>query len=255
MSNQRRANNQRRIDPEVVKASRMRLLGRLARAFTLAGLIGATLFTGWWLNGVMTVENWKIEGDAQLKQAIAEQLEAMENRDFMSTRPDMLSEAWMKRQPDLASVQITRVLPDSLHIRAVARVPAALWQDEKNELQLFDDEGNAYRTLRRGESPDLPLLRVSREQLKPAHQLLELLRSQDTGAIPVLSEIRAGNRYWQIYFSKGVTWKLPFGDERGSIAQLSTLIKQPRWSNRNWKIDARQQARWFIRPAKYGGVI
>ena len=247
--------NHRRIAPEVVKANRMRVVGRVSKAFALVALTATTLFTGWWLNGAMTVVNWQIEGETALKQAIAEQLEAMEVRDFMHTRPDQLRESWMKSMPDMAAVQITRQLPDSLKIKAVARVPVALWQDEKSQLHLFDNRGNAYRTLRRGESPDLPLLRVSREQLGEVYRLLELLRSQDVVTASALSEIRAGSRFWQIYFSKGVAWKLPFGQEQSSIAQLSTILKQPRWRNRNWQIDARLQTRWFIRPAKYGGVI
>ena len=247
--------NHRRADPEVVKAKRMRTAGRLGKMFALTALIGTTLFTGWWLNGVMTVAKWQIEGDADLKLAIAEQLEAMPKRDFINTRPDALGVLWMQRLPDMDSVQISRVLPDALHIRAVARVPAALWQDEKSQLQLFDDKGNAYRALQRGESPDLPLLRVAREQLPQTHALLQLLRRQDMINISALSEIKAANRYWQIYFSKGVTWKIPFGQEQSAMTQLSTLLKQPRWSNRYWQIDARLQTRWFIRPAKYGGVI
>lgn len=247
--------NHRRIDPEVVKARRMRTAGRLGKMFALIALIGSTLFAGWWLNGAMSVAKWQIEGDSQLKVAIDEQLQAMDKRDFVSTRPEALGELWMQRLPDMDSVQISRVLPDALHIRAVARVPAALWQDEKSQLQLFDNKGNAYRVLHRGESPDLPLLRVSRAQLPQAHQLLELLRRQDITDIAELSEIRAASRYWQIYFSKGVTWKLPFGQEQSAMAQLSDLLKQPRWSNRYWQIDARLQTRWFVRPAKYGGVI
>lgn len=247
--------NHRRIDPEVIKAKRMRHVARIGKVFAIAALAGSTVFAAWWLNSAMTVTHWQIEGDVQLKHAIEDQLQTMENRDFLHTRPDILGAAWMKQMPDMDSVQISRLLPDSLKIRAVARVPAALWQDEKSALQLFDNKGNVYRSLHRGESPDLPLLRVSRDQLAEAHQLLNLLQNQDVMSISSLSEIRAGSRYWQIYFSKGVTWKLPFGQERESIAQLSTLLKQPRWSKRNWQIDARLQTRWFIRPAKYGGVI
>lgn len=247
--------NHRRADPNVVKAKRMRRVSHLGKMIALVALIGATLFGGWWLNGAMAVATWQIEGDAALKLALVEQLEAMPKRDFINTRPDALAEIWMQRLPDMDSVQISRVLPDALHIRAVARVPAALWLDEKSQLQLFDDKGNAYRLLQRGESPDLPLLRVAREQLPQAHALLQLLHRQDLINIAALSEIRAANRYWQIYFSKGVAWKIPFGQEQDAMTQLSSLLKQPRWSNRNWRVDARLQTRWFIRPAKYGGVI
>lgn len=247
--------NQRRVDPELVKARRKQLLAAVGKGAALLGLVGCTLLGGWWLNGAMSVTHWKIEGEPQLRQAIADSLEAMENRDFLHTRPDLLSEAWMQKAPDLAAVEITRVLPDALHIRAIARVPVALWQDEKNELQLLDDRGNAYRALHRGESPDLPLLRVARDQLPAARQLLVELGGQELLSLSQLSEVRAASGYWQLYFSKGVAWKLAFGEERSSIARLSALLKQPRWRNRNWQVDARLQSRWYIRPAKYGGVI
>lgn len=247
--------NQRRTDPGVVKAQRMRRLAAVGKLIMLVALVAGTGFSGWWMNRAMTVERWQIEGDTALKQAIDRQLSAMKNRDFLSTRPEQLRQTWMQQMPDMASVQITRKLPDALQIRVVARVPAALWQDEKNRLQLFDDQGNLYRPLRRGESPDLPLLRVSRDQLADAYKLLGMLNHQDVISVAALSEIKASSRSWQIYFSKGVTWKLPFGAEQAAITELSGLLKQPRWSNRNWRIDARLQTRWFIRPAKYGGVI
>ena len=247
--------NQRRTDPNVLKAKRMQRIASIGKLFMLLALVGGTLFSGWWMNRAMSVEKWQIEGDAQLKRAIDERLQEMKNRDFLSTRPETLRQIWMQQLPDMASVQITRQLPDTLQIRLLARVPAALWQDEKGQLQLFDDQGNVYRTLRRGESPDLPLLRITRDQLPGAYQLLAVLNNQNVVNVANLSEIRASSRSWQIYFSKGVIWKLPVGDEQAAVTKLAGLLTQPRWSNRNWRVDARLQTRWFIRPAKYGGVI
>lgn len=248
-------NNQRRIDPVVVKEGRKRTIGQVGKLFAIGLLCMVTMTAGWWMNQRMTVNSWQIEADAALKEAINSQLNAMPNRDFLHTRLDQLDEQWMQAIPDMARIEIARILPDRLYIRAEARVPAAMWQDAQNRVHLFDDQGHAYRMLQSGESPDLPLLRVREEQLAAAHQLMQLLLQADSKRLAELSEVRAGSRNWQLYFSKGTTWKLPFGEEAAAIARISTLMNKPRWRNRHWQVDARLQTRWFIRPAKHGGVI
>jgi len=248
-------NNQRRTDPAKLSAKRLLTLKRVGQFSTGILVVAAILGTGWWMNERMSVTDWQIEGDAALQQAISDKLEAMPVKDFISTRPDKLSAQWLEAMPDLARVDVSRVLPNSLHIRVYARVPVALWQNEKSQLFLFDGDGNAYRQLNKGESPDLPLLRVAEAQMAATHRLLQLLQQQGVQEMNSLSEVRAGSSYWQVYFSKGVTWTLPFGAESTAIKQLANLLKQPRWSNRNWRVDARSSDRWFIRPAKHGGVI
>jgi len=99
------------------------------------------------------------------------------------------------------------------------------------------------------------LLRVARDQLAHTHRLMQLIRAQQIVAPQLLSEIQMGDGYWKVYFSKGVAWKLPFGEEQVAITRISKLMKQPRWANRGWRIDARMESRWFIRPARHGGVI
>jgi len=247
--------NQRRSDPAVKKASRVLRFKHIGQVSAVVVILAAGLLTGWWLNERMSVTQWSIEGDAILKQAISEKLERMPVKDFISTRPDMLSQQWLQALPDMAQVQVSRVLPNSLNVRIHARVPVALWQNEKSQLFLFDEQGQVYRPLKKGESPDLPLLRIGEEYLASAGQLLLTLQAQQVVGLDQLSEIRAGSSYWQIYFSKGVTWTLPFGKEEAAIKQLASLLEKPRWSNRSWRVDARSSDRWFIRPARHGGVI
>ncbi|OIO73869.1 MAG: hypothetical protein AUJ57_03595 [Zetaproteobacteria bacterium CG1_02_53_45] len=248
-------NNQRRTDPALQKAGRMQLMKHVGKLVALVVLVGATGTGGWWMNQRMSVTQWQIEGEPALKQAISDRLEAMPVKDYINTRPDKLSEQWLQEMPDLARVDVSRVLPDTLHVRTYARVPVALWQNDKSQLYLFDENGIAYRILKKGESPDLPLLRIAQEHMNDAHRLLQMLQQQDVLDMDSLSEVRAGSTYWQVYFSKGVTWTLPFGEEKAAIKQLASLLKQPRWSNRNWQVDARSSDRWFVRPARHGGVI
>jgi len=247
--------NQRRSDPVEQKDARHRSLKRIARVMIFAMSVAVILTSAVWLNQKWTVMHWDITADAPIKMAIEAQLKTMQSRDFLSTRPDLLRQQWLQRIPDLAAVRITRILPDRLQIQADARVPAALWQDEQSRLHLFDAQGHAYRLLRKGESPDLPLLRMPAARLADAQNMLLALSRYDAAALSSLSEIRAANRHWQIYFNRGITWLIPQSNEETTIDHITSLLKQPRWKNRHWRVDARLSSRWFIRPAGHGGVI
>jgi len=247
--------NQRRIDPAIQKEARRRSLKRIGRVL-MFGLIVSVMATSMiWLNQKWSVTSWQIQADASLKRAIELQLHAMSNRDFLNTRPDLLRELWLQRIPDLADVRITRILPGKLLIQADPRVPVALWQDGQSRLHLVDRHGHIYRLLRKGESPDLPLLRIPEEQLEAARHMLVALAQHDVQKLSALSEIRVASRHWQIYFSRGVTWLIPQGNEASMIKRIESLLQQPRWRNRYWRVDARLASRWYIRPAGHGGVI
>jgi len=247
--------NQHRIDPAVQKEARRRSLKRIGRILVFGMLVSVMATSAIWLNQKWSIGSWEIRADAPLKTAIKAQLEAMPNRDFLSTRPDFLRELWLQRIPDLADVHITRILPDKLRIQADARVPVALWQDGQSRLHLFDRHGNVYRLLKKGESPDLPLLRIPEEQLGAARKMMVALARHDVQKLSELSEIRAGSRHWQIYFSRGATWLIPQGNEGSMMKRINSLLNQSRWRNRYWRVDARLASRWFIRPAGHGGVI
>jgi len=247
--------NQRRIKPEEIQAARFKFRRRLAGVFLSSIVLSATLFGGWWLNESMSVRQWKIDASPSLKQAIKKQLEAMPSHDFLHTQPFLLRQQWLAAIPDMAEVQVSRILPDSLHIQAQPRVPMALWQDENNVIYLLDSYAVAYRPLRKGESPDLPLLRLDRAKLASAFSLLLSLQQFDTAKMTDLSEIRISAQNWQVYFSRGESWLLPQGKENSVIRRLTRILKEPRWQYRSWRIDARAQSRWFIRPAKHGGII
>jgi len=246
--------NQRRTDPAIQRAARQRSLKRIGKAMVFVMTVAVTATSAIWLNQKWSIAHWDIKAEAPIRIAIEAQLKHMASRDFLSTRPDLLRQLWLNRIPDLAAVRITRILPDRLRIQADARVPIALWQDEQSHLRLFDAKG-PYRLLRKGESPDLPLLRMPETQLTAAHMMLTTLAREDRARFSDLSEIRAGNGHWQIYFSGGVSWLIPKSQEGAEIHHITSLLKQPRWKGRHWRVDARLASRWFIRSAGHGGVI
>ncbi len=247
--------NQRRVKPEEIQAARSKVKKRLARMFIFSVVSLSALSAGWWLNESMSVRQWEIDADPILKQAINAQMEAMPSNDFLHTQPFLLRQQWLARIPDMADVQVSRILPDSLHIKAQLRVPMALWQDENNDIHLLDDHAVAYRLLRKGESPDLPLLRINSDNRASAFRLLLSLQQHVAAKMAVLSEIRTSGESWKINFSRGESWLLPQGEEVSVIRRLASILKEPRWQHRNWRIDARVQSRWFIRPVRHGGII
>jgi len=247
--------NQHRTDPAVKRAEQRRMLARIARILVTVLLFAGVVGGGWWLNRTLTVSEWTVTAPEPIKQAIESRLQAMNNRDFLHTRPAALREQWLIEIPDMEDVQIVRHLPHAMQITALARKPAALWQDEQNRLHLFDSRGNAYRLLGKDESPDLPLLRVREEQLPAMHRLLQALAGQQVHKLSDLSEIHAGSGDWKLYFSRGSAWILWQRDASGTIKSVALLLSQPRWRQGQWTVDTRIPSRWFIRPAGHGGII
>jgi len=272
--------NQRRVNPESKKQSQQLNFKRIGRILMFSMMLALTASAAVWLNDKWSTKHWDITANADIKAAIEAQLAAMPNKDFISMRPDALRQQWLANIADLQAVHITRILPDHMRIQAVARVPAALWQDEQGQLHLFDERGVAYRLLKQGESPDLPLLRVNEDQLLQVKQMLDAIarlhenkhdqhrlvgnglvgnkqgnNKAGNNMLAGLSEIRASNQFWQIYFSRGVSWLIPQSNEVNVINHINHFMQQPRWRNRHWRIDARLQSRWFVRPAGHGEVI
>jgi len=247
--------NQRRTDPAIQKEAQRRSLKRMGRVLMFAVVIAVIGGGAAWLNQKWSVRHWEIKAETPIRVAIESQMKNMPSRDFLSTRPELLRRQWLQHIPDLAAVSITRILPGRLQIQADARVPVALWQDEQSRLHLFDATGHVYRLLRRGESPDLPLLRVPASQLSDVQKILETLAQNDASPLSALSEIRASGGDWQIYFNRGVSWMIPQSNAGAVIDRIILFLKQPRWRHRYWRVDARLASRWFIRPVGHGGVI
>jgi len=248
--------NQHRIDPAKKQAEQSMLLARIGRIVMAVLLLAGFSGGAWWLNRTLVVSEWTVTAPEPIKQAIESRLQAMQVRDFLHTRPGALREQWLGEIPDMDDVQIVRQLPHAMRITAVARTPAALWQDEQNRLHLFDSNGHVYRMLAKDESPDLPLLRVREEQLPAMHRLLQALLAQQVHTLSELSEIHAGSNDWKLYFSRGAAWLLPqHADEKITIDAMVSLLSQPRWRQGQWSVDTRIESRWFIRPAGHGGII
>ncbi|MDQ7012038.1 MAG: hypothetical protein Q9M29_09475, partial [Mariprofundaceae bacterium] len=96
------------------------------------------------------------------------------------------------------------------------------------------------------------------QQLASASALLAELRDLDGDRYVHISELASTHDGWKLYFERGQYWLIPRSSTevmKQRIRSLVALLKQPRWRSKKWRIDARMNTRWFIRPAKQEGVI
>ena len=205
----------------------------------------------WKLNTQCHLAYWDIEAAPHIKTQIQAYLEQQKNLDYWHTRAAVLQAGLIAHIPDIQRVQVSRILPDGLWVRAIARRPMALWKDtQARQVKLVDEKGVAYRPLGRGEMVDLPVLRVSRNELGQAIHLLLALHTYAEYKLPHLSEVMTTDKGWRLNFSQGEQWHIASTDVEKQIAQVINILASPRWAKGRWRIDARIPERWFIRPAR-----
>lgn len=249
-----RVNRKRRAARKVRMKNIARRMGHLGLGIGAMALLAGG---GWWLNQALSVRIWSVRGvPEQLETAIDQTLTAMQPLDFVHARPARLRRLLLARLPDLADANIARRLPDRLDITASKRIPVAVWQSGGGRIFLVDGRAAPYRKLRKGEHPDLPLLRMSEPDLKEAVRLLLTLKQQNSEGYAHLSEWISEGRAWRLNFERGQSWLLPHNNDAGQrLTGLFALMQKKRWHGGDWRIDARLSGRWFVRKSKPGGVI
>lgn len=252
--------NTRRPDMAVVRQHRRVVFHRF---FQTAGFMLAlgTVTAGVLLfNASFHISSWNIatgaNAPATLKQQIDQAMQSIGGDDFWSTRPSAVREHLLASVPDLENVEISRTLTGLLDIRAISRRPIGLWQKGNQGIWLVDSHGNAYRPLAQGETADLPLLRLSGGDVQDAAALLQRMQQSQPQFHALLSELGSDGRSWKIDFNRGQQWILSRNrDALFAINRIGKLLDQRRWRNGHWRVDARIDTRWFIRPARQEGVI
>ncbi|RMH60493.1 MAG: hypothetical protein D6678_05670 [Zetaproteobacteria bacterium] len=218
--------------------------------------VGALLAGGWWLNGALEVQVWQVEGDASVRamtEAAMQRLLGGRN-DLWHTWPSRVRSALLAEVPDLADAQVSRRLDGVLRVRAIARKPVVLWSRD-DAVWLVDGQGTPYRPLRKGEWPDLPLLRMDQDQLTHAIGLLAAIQRLMASRMARISEVHHLPHGWKLILSHGEMWLLPEQDWRDRLPRLAEVLRQPRWRQRYFRIDARDDRRWYLRLARQQGVI
>ncbi|MDQ6975027.1 MAG: hypothetical protein Q9M22_00520 [Mariprofundaceae bacterium] len=225
-------------------------------AAIVVALTGLFIAVGWVLGQRFEAVQWRIDAPTLLQQKIEQAMNDMARRGLWDARPAAIRRELIQRVPDIDHVEVARTLPGSLHVKATARQVIALWKAPDERLMLVDQHGTAFRPIVRGEGVDYPLLRVDATRLKAASDLLLVMRNIKSPWLLALSEVVADLGGWRLNLSAGQRWLIPFGDKSIQyVSRITLLLRQPRWHTGIWRIDARQENRWFIRPAKNQGVI
>ena len=208
-------------------------------------------FGVWELNKSLSVSYWDIDADAHLKTQIESYLAEKKGAPFWQTRASVLRDELVAQIPDIQHIKVSRILPDGLLVQAQARIPMALWKGEQaKQVMLIDEKGVPYRALKRGETLDLPFLRVHQDDLKNSTQMLLALNKYDVRKLLNLSELIVSEQGWRLNFAKGEQWQVKSTNIDYHVTQIMNILDMPRWSKGHWRIDARIPERWFIRPAK-----
>ena len=174
--------------------------------------------------------------------------------DFVHTFPPLMRRRLLAAIPELADVRISRSMRGTLEITAVPRRAVANWVGPEGHMLLIDADGTAYPGTERV-APILPMLRVPEAELAKAGALLAHLAGLSPERFAQLSEMVALDGAWKLYFDRGESWVIPQHGAIRRVDRLYALMSEPRWHKDAWRVDARMDDRWFIRPAHSKEVI
>lgn len=151
--------------------------------------------------------------------------------------------------PRIKYAEVTRVLPDQLHIRIVEREPIAIWQNN-GRLHLIDDDGVVMEYEDPAQYKNL-LLIVGEDAPAHTHELLTMLASEPELYKNVAAVLRIGDRRWDIRFKNDVELKLPEKDADQAWQNFASIEHEHHLLERAIKsVDMRLSDRIFIQPTQ-----
>lgn len=252
--------NQRRIAKSEITRRRRAIMRNIAWIAGSAIAVVASASALLLLNRTFSITEWKIEvvesSPSSLRGEINHSLASIQAYDFWSTRPATIRSRLLQELPDLEDIHIQRKLTGSLHLRAIARTPVALWKKQEESIYLVDRHGLPYRQLSANEPSDFPILRVDESDIVEVAALLHQLQAVAPNRFSHVSELFASSSNWKINFDQGQQWMISRNENiSNTIARVIALLEKPRWRSGHWRVDARTKQRWFIRPTRHEGVI
>jgi len=252
--------NTRRVAQAELQQRRLSMRRKIAITLGSALSVTLTVSTLLLLNQSFRVTSWEITTDgldaANLQQQMDTAMNTMPAYDFWSTRPGAVRNHLLASVADLEDVSVQRTLSGTLYLKAIARTPVGLWHNEGGHVFLVDMHGEAYRQVKNTEMADLPILRLSQDDIHQACLLLRSMQSLQPKYFSRISELLADNSSWKINFDQGQQWMISRNEHVShAISKVSNLLQKPRWRSGHWRVDARTTSRWFVRPAGQEGVI
>ncbi len=176
--------------------------------------------------------------------------------------------------PWIADAEVTRKLPDSIHIAITERSPAALWQHQQR-LRLIDHEGAILGEADLGRFAHLPIVvgaqryalpisETTADRFCPARiddetaaclrapdfrEVLALVRDIPTvnARLHAVQHVRA--RRWDLHLTDGTVIKLPEGGAASALARLASIERSDGLLDRAVAmVDLRLEDRLIVKP-------
>ncbi|MDX8395188.1 MAG: hypothetical protein R8K22_02105, partial [Mariprofundaceae bacterium] len=88
-----------------------------------------------------------------------------------------------------------------------------------------------------------------------ACMMLVSLKQQQPQLFASISEVFLSGNNWHLNLNQGQQWLVQKDQAIQQINTLMTMLEQPRWQGRHWRVDMRMNTRWFLRPTSQEGVI
>jgi cell division protein FtsQ len=121
--------------------------------------------------------------------------------------------------PWVQEVQVSRNLPNAVHVELIERHPVAIWQ-RNGKMMLVDQSGMEITEKDVAEYPDLPLI-VGKGAPKAASELIALLASEPQLQQRVAAAVRVGERRWNLRLKDGIDVRLPERDAQKAWRKLA----------------------------------
>ena len=149
--------------------------------------------------------------------ALSQRSTAMPLVDLDAIRDELMGIGWVE------DARVSRRMPDTLAIRIVERVPAAIWQNRRR-LSLIDANGVVLGPVALDAMPDLPRV-IGPAANRQAAALGRLLDDAPTTRPMLAGATWVGGRRWDLRFRSGEVLALPEG-EAASRAALVRFARE-----------------------------
>ena len=149
------------------------------------------------------------------------------------------------------SVQVVRLLPDTLVLAVSERTPTAVWQ-HNGRILVVDDEGHGIPEADPGRFADLPLV-VGQGANQSAGEILPLLRARPPLMARLEAVVRVDDRRWDVRLKDGGLIQLPASGADSALIQLDQLEQRARILELGFaRIDLRDPELVAVRPKDEG---
>lgn len=157
------------------------------------------------------------------------------------TQKNLSSIPWVK------TVSVSRRLPDRIVVAITERVPAALWQHNK-QLVAIDVDGKTLTDRHLDNWKNLPLL-VGADAPQHAGEILTLLAAEPEIANYLASAVRVGDRRWDLRLTNGLIIKLPEEAVELALSKAASYQRQQKIFDKNLVIiDLRIPDKFVVAP-------